>query len=659
MKLAGSHTQTPPPPVETAFVGARLCGCVVINRFIMDGTYGRGWEATYTAKAQSRKVFVKTLGSMSAADEKSRVFHSKEKAARVEAGVLLHKWFPMAVDHPGAVTARLCYGELTHQTGVSYGNIFFVCGELCSRGELWEYHPYKLAFKERYAKRMFGQLARGVLRMKYCSGSADSGGCFHRDLKMENVIVNEDFDAKITDYGSLKFTDDALKKTSPGGTDFHLANTPGLGTDIYRPPAFFYQSSRALRQHGYDPAGWDVWSLGVMLMMMTTADYLSSTGDTHGRTPTAEEMPTLKAMEAKRVELTNTLVSFHAKDAAKAAALAGVVQQLKQEIVKLRMKQGGVGLGGDAYNFMLLAMREYSGPDPSKPTIQPTQPGQETFESWAKERLVVGEERAGIFYETDHFGRPLRVDINGMPVIERDSRGVPKNRQFWRLLKDIDPDAGDRNGHWTPLSHALKNLINRMLDVDPRTRIKIDEVCKHPFLADHQAPDPAVPAAAVETIAQRAAFTTEMVRRHVTYVNTVQTKREYSIESRHCLENVAEVAQTCLRRGMYLEPVREVDTDHVAAGITGCLKVLVALQQRAETSSALMFVVCVGKDSVKIEWPNTSLKVEVAEWVRFTAAMERGLWDLSHAAVLSTGEANDAAEAGDASNGDPHRASTA
>ena len=84
-----------------------------------------------------------------------------------------------------------------------------------------------------------------------------------------------------------------------------------------------------------------------MLMMMTTADYLSSTGDTHGRTPTAEEMPTLKAMEAKRVELTNTLVSFHAKDAAKAAALAGVVQQLKQEIVKLRMKQGGVGLGGD------------------------------------------------------------------------------------------------------------------------------------------------------------------------------------------------------------------------------------------------------------------------------------------------------------------------
>ena len=207
---------------------------------------------------------------MSEADEKSRVFHDKEKAARVEAGVLLHKWFPMAVDHPGAVTARLCYGALTHQTGVAYGSIFFVCGELCSHGELWEYHPYKLAFKERFAKRMFGQLVRGVLRMKYCSGSgnfdiildqssritercappprptpcallsaytarirmllllllsppffgcvcnpmpcpnrgfrsAETGGCFHRDLKMENVIMNQDFDVKITDYGSLKW----------------------------------------------------------------------------------------------------------------------------------------------------------------------------------------------------------------------------------------------------------------------------------------------------------------------------------------------------------------------------------------------------------------------------------------------------------------------
>ena len=116
---------------------------------------------------------------MSEADEKCRVFHDKEKAARVEAGVLLHKWFPMAVDHPGAVTARLCYGALTHHTGVAYGSIFFVCGELCSHGELWEYHPYKLAFKERYAKRMFGQLVRGVLRMKYCSG------CGNFDIKLD------------------------------------------------------------------------------------------------------------------------------------------------------------------------------------------------------------------------------------------------------------------------------------------------------------------------------------------------------------------------------------------------------------------------------------------------------------------------------------------
>ena len=105
-----------------------------------------------------------------------------------------------------------------------------------------------------------------------------------------------------------------------------------------------------------------------------------------------------------------------------------------------------------------------------------------------------------------------------------------------------------------------------------------------------------------------------------------------------------------------------VDTDRAADGVTGGLKVLVVLPQRADAASALMFEVYVGKDNVKIEWPNTPLKVEGTEWVRFTAAMaamERGLWDLSHA-VVSPAEAIDATEeVEDAPNGKHPRASTA
>ena len=37
-------------------------------------------------------------------------------------------------------------------------------------------------------------------------GSQRVNGCFHRDLKLENLIVTGDFDCKIIDYGSLKFT---------------------------------------------------------------------------------------------------------------------------------------------------------------------------------------------------------------------------------------------------------------------------------------------------------------------------------------------------------------------------------------------------------------------------------------------------------------------
>ena len=165
----------------------------------------------------------------------------------------------------------------------SLGNIFFVCGELCTGGELWSFKVHREALKEQFARRIFGQLARGMNVMKHCGdpeppsrsgspasrgpsrsssaasdrtagGSSDAGsdtddecepmpmaptsmfggpddptarflatlrertgaqplegsqrvnGCFHRDLKLENLIITGDFDCKIIDYGSLKFT---------------------------------------------------------------------------------------------------------------------------------------------------------------------------------------------------------------------------------------------------------------------------------------------------------------------------------------------------------------------------------------------------------------------------------------------------------------------
>ncbi len=52
---------------------------------------------------------------------------------------------------------------------------------------------------------------------------------------------------------------------------------------------------------------------------------------------------------------------------------------------------------------------------------------------------------------------------------------IPKNSQLWLLLRDIDPDSSERNGNWSPLSPSLKDLLNKMLDVDPRNRVS--QIC--------------------------------------------------------------------------------------------------------------------------------------------------------------------------------------
>lgn len=72
------------------------------------------------------------------------------------------------------------------------------------------------------------------------SGEPMVKGCAHRDVKLENIIVTADFDTKIMDYGSLKFTDEMIEEVAPDGRTVYNAKTPWQGTDVFKPPYFFY-----------------------------------------------------------------------------------------------------------------------------------------------------------------------------------------------------------------------------------------------------------------------------------------------------------------------------------------------------------------------------------------------------------------------------------
>lgn len=158
-----------------------------------------------------------------------------------EAAIYMHEWFTSATESPCVATARLCHGDcINEKTGFS-GKVWFICGELCSGGELFCYLPCKkvgsppvVPFEERFARRIFGQLAHGAYRMKHCAEHQTTSpagvpvvdkeaeqrrrrfnhGCFHRDLKLENIVISDDFDAKISQSST---------------TPIHFSLSPALG----------------------------------------------------------------------------------------------------------------------------------------------------------------------------------------------------------------------------------------------------------------------------------------------------------------------------------------------------------------------------------------------------------------------------------------------
>uniref|UniRef100_A0A0E0HCT7 non-specific serine/threonine protein kinase n=1 Tax=Oryza nivara TaxID=4536 RepID=A0A0E0HCT7_ORYNI len=109
-------------------------------------------------------------------------------------------------------------------------------------------------YDEPAARRLFAQLASAVAH-------AHSLGVFHRDVKPENLLLDERGDLRFTDFGLSAFTD----------ADQHLGATDGLAATHCGSPA--YVAPEILLKWRYDAGKADVWSCGVVLFVLT-AGYL-------------------------------------------------------------------------------------------------------------------------------------------------------------------------------------------------------------------------------------------------------------------------------------------------------------------------------------------------------------------------------------------------
>ena len=124
----------------------------------------------------------------------------------------------------------------------------YVVLEYASKGEIFDYiYCSQEGLKEKYAKLIFKKILKGVQAIH------NSGIC-HRDLKMQNILVDESFNPKICDFG---FAEKIEGKDGSGKlTDF-------LGTLNYAAPEIFLHRP-------YDGIKVDIFSLGVVLLNLVT-----------------------------------------------------------------------------------------------------------------------------------------------------------------------------------------------------------------------------------------------------------------------------------------------------------------------------------------------------------------------------------------------------
>ncbi|XP_078521701.1 testis-specific serine/threonine-protein kinase 2 [Lissotriton helveticus] len=128
----------------------------------------------------------------------------------------------------------------------SEGKVYIVM-ELGVQGDLLEFIKSRGSLPEELARKMFLQLSSAI---KYCHDI----DIVHRDLKCENLLLDKEFNVKVSDFGFAK------RCTKDDHGKIHLSKT-FCGSAAYAAP-------EVLQGIAYQPKVCDIWSLGVILFIM-------------------------------------------------------------------------------------------------------------------------------------------------------------------------------------------------------------------------------------------------------------------------------------------------------------------------------------------------------------------------------------------------------
>ncbi len=120
----------------------------------------------------------------------------------------------------------------------------FCVMEYALKGDLLSYLKKKKFIKEKESKLIFYQICLGVRYMH-------SNGVVHRDIKLDNILIDEKEHCKLCDFGVSRFIQKDEKIYEKCGTPAYLA-------------------PEIIKENGYSGFKVDIWSLGVLLFCLVT-----------------------------------------------------------------------------------------------------------------------------------------------------------------------------------------------------------------------------------------------------------------------------------------------------------------------------------------------------------------------------------------------------
>ncbi|XP_030073552.1 testis-specific serine/threonine-protein kinase 2 [Microcaecilia unicolor] len=157
----------------------------------------------------------------------------------------LEKFLPREMDILAAMNHR--YIIKTYEIfETSEGKVYMIM-ELGVQGDLLEFIKCRGALPEDLSRKLFRQLAMGI---KYCHDF----DIVHRDLKCENLLLDKDFNIKLSDFGFSK-------RCSRDEAGKLVLSKTFCGSAAYAAP-------EVLQGVPYQPKIYDIWSLGVILFIM-------------------------------------------------------------------------------------------------------------------------------------------------------------------------------------------------------------------------------------------------------------------------------------------------------------------------------------------------------------------------------------------------------